>query len=446
MIEKHVTREMPHDQVIALMVHLDLSGLLQSMQNEYFYWDKVKYKSLQYDNEEVWTALKFHRFLKGTIIKFGKYDFTYSITNYILKTLHQFDLNIGGNLGSNIGIAEIDKAKFITSTLTEEAISSSQMEGAHTTRKKAKEMIQKQQKPQNKSEQMIMNNFITMKHIVQHKNDKITPEGILNIHTLICNKTLDDLEDEGKFRNNNEITIVDHIKSTVVYIPPPADELENLVSELCDFCNNDNDIFIHPIIKGCILHFMIGWIHPFVDGNGRTARAMFYWYMLKKGYWLTEFLSISRIIQDTKSQYEKAYLYTETDDNDLGYFITYHLKTMQRAFEALKEYISRKQSEIFQAAEFLKIEGVNERTAQLIKLINDDAERILNVKEVETRFNISNFTARSDLKSLVELGLLQIVNVNKKKQNFIKPFNFDNKLKQLFLQTKKPPKNPEALL
>jgi len=68
---------------------------------------------------------------------------------------------------------------------------------------------------------------------------------------------------------------------------------------------------------------MIGWIHPFTDGNGRTARALFYWYMLKKGYWLTEYMSKSRIIQDTKKQYEKAYLSTKSDDNDLSYFISY---------------------------------------------------------------------------------------------------------------------------
>jgi Fic family protein len=67
---------------------------------------------------------------------------------------------------------------------------------------------------------------------------------------------------------------------------------------------------------------MIGWIHPFTDGNGRTARAIFYWYMLKKGYWL-ENLSISRIIKDTlKLNMKKSILYSEADGNDLGYFIT----------------------------------------------------------------------------------------------------------------------------
>lgn len=178
---------------------------------------------------------------------------------------------------------------------------------------------------------------------------------------------------------------------------------------------------------------MIGWIHPFTDGNGRTARAIFYWYMLKKGYWLTEYLSISRIIKDTKIQYEKAYLYTEIDQNDLTYFITYHIKTMEKAFVALIDYINYKQKKVFQAAKFMKIPGVNDRMAQILKIIHDDPDRIINTKEMESRFNISNYTARNDLKSLVKLGFLEIIQVNKQKQNFIKSSTFEKTLKNFNL-------------
>ena len=277
---------------------------------------------------------------------------------------------------------------------------------------------------------MILNNFITMKYIVQHKSEDLTPENLLYIHKLITNNTLEDLEDEGKFRENNDVHVVNHSNSEIVHTPPLESELEKLINDLCIFFNTDSEEFIHPIIKGCIIHFMIGWIHPFTDGNGRTARAIFYWYMLKKGYWLTEYLSISRIIKDTKSQYEKAYLYTEIDENDLTYFISYHIKTMEKAFIALKEYINLKQKEVFQAAKFMKIPGVNDRMAQILKIIHDDPDRILNTKEMEARFNISNYTARTDLKSLVELGFLEIIQVNKQKQNFVKSPTFESSLKK----------------
>lgn len=417
------------NSVINMVLEIQMSGLLKDIQDGYLYWDKIKYKAKNYSPSDLWDAVKFHREINNTSIRFGSYNFTYLITDYILKALHKFDLNIGGTLGSNIGIAETDKTKFIISSIMEEAISSSQMEGANTTRKKAKEMIQKELKPKNKSEQMIMNNYVTMKHIIQHKQDDLTPENLRYIHQLVSNNTLDKSEEEGEFRSNDEIYVIDQTNSEIVHLPPKYQELESLINDLCDFFNKDGKDFIHPIVKGCIIHFMIGWIHPFADGNGRTARALFYWYMLKKGYWLTEYLSISRIIKDTKSQYEKAYLYTEIDENDLSYFITYHIKTMEKAFEALKEYIGKKQREVVQAAKFLKIPHVNERMAQILKIMNDDADRVLTSKELEKRFDISNFTARTDLKALVNLGFLEIIQVNKIKQNFVKSKNFDAILK-----------------
>ncbi len=418
--------------IIPIMIKLENEAVIKDIQNNYLYWDKIKYKAKTCNAEELWEAVKFLRYLRSSNIRFGKYKFGYVITDYIQRALHQFDLNIGGTLGSNIGIAETDKTKFMIRSIMEEAISSSQMEGASTTRKRAKEMIQQEKKPKDKSEQMIMNNYITMRYIVQHKEEEISPEKILHLHQLITNGTLDETQDEGTYRDNNNVHVVNHLNSEIVHIPPSHEELNNLIKELCEFFNTDDQNFIHPIIKGCIIHFMIAWIHPFSDGNGRTARALFYWYMLKKGYWLTEYLSISRIIKDTKAQYEKAYLYTEIDENDLSYFITYHIKTMEKAYAALKEYISKKQREVIQAAKFMKIPGVNERMAQILKILHDDPNRVLNIKEMENRFNISNFTARTDLKTLTELGFLEIIPVNKKKQNFIKSDAFDNVLKKYF--------------
>ncbi|AZI66603.1 Fic family protein [Kaistella daneshvariae] len=418
------------DQTIPLMVKFQMNGNLQKIQDEYLYWDKIKYKAKDCTPIELWSAVKLFRFLRRKDLKFHSFNFHFVITDFIQKALHQFDMHIGGTLGSNIGIAETDKTKFIISSIMEEAISSSQMEGANTTRKKAKEMIQQEKTPKNKSEQMILNNFITMKYIVQQKNEDLTPDHLLYIHKLITANTLDDREDEGEFRENDEVHVVNHVNSEIVYTPPLQSDLKKLIDDLCLFFNTEGEEFIHPIIKGCIIHFMIGWIHPFTDGNGRTARAVFYWYMLKKGYWLTEYLSISRIIKDSKTQYEKAYLYSEIDENDLTYFITYHIKTMEKAFEALKEYINRKQKEVFQAAKFMRIPGVNDRMAQILKIIHDDPDRILNTKEMESRFNVSNFTARTDLKSLVELGFLEIIQVNKQKQNFVKSSTFEKTLKR----------------
>lgn len=425
-----ISKEELFQKGVVLYIKLQSDDLLKSINNNYLYWDKVKYKNKSYAAEDLWYAVKLSRVLKSHEINFGSYRFSFTTTDYLQQSLHYFDLNIGGSLGSNVGIVETDKSKYLISSIMEEAISSSQMEGAATTRKKAKEMLQKELKPKNKSEQMILNNYETIQYITQHKNDDLSIENLLFIHSLISKNTLDKPQEEGLFRENDDIFVVNHTTSEVVHQPPGHDQILQLLNELCVFFNSDSKDFIHPIIKGIIIHFMIAWIHPFTDGNGRTARTLFYWYMLKKGYWLTEYLSISRIIKDTKNQYEKAYLYTENDENDLTYFITYHLKTMEKAFDALKEYIRRKQNEVKLTARFIKIPNINERQAEIIKLIYEDSDRVLSIKEMENRFQISNFTARSDLRGLEELGFLSIIQVNKIKQNFIKSANFDGILKK----------------
>lgn len=419
----------PKASAITLIDSLLSKGYLQKIQNDYLYWSQLKYKAKDTPPEELWQAVKLYRVLNQRTTKFGKYTFSYVLTDYIQQALHLFDMHIGGTLTSNMGIAETDTHKFMMSSIMEESIASSQIEGANTTRKKAKEMIQKGIKPKTKSEVMIVNNYNTMQYIVQHKNNPLTPESLLHLHQLISHKTLDIEAEEGTFRTHNDIYVVNFSSSEVVHTPPDASEIPQLIGELCTFFNTNTHNFIHPLIKACILHFMIGYIHPFTDGNGRTARALFYWYMLKSGYWLTEYLSISRIIKESKNQYEKAFLYTEADDNDLSYFISYQLKAMEKAFDALKDYINRKQKEIFQASQFMKIAGVNERMAQIIKIIYDDPERILSIKEIENRFLVSNYTARTDLKQLVDLGFLEAIAVNKKKQSYIKSPLFFSLLK-----------------
>lgn len=406
---------------------------IKTINNKYLYWDKVKYqvKSDDFSPIDLWTAIKLTRNLDCKHLKFGKYKFSFSQTNYIQKILHEFDLNIGGNLGAQKLIPEPENDKYLISSIMEEAIASSQIEGAVTTRKKAKEMLRKNDKPRSKSEQMILNNYRTIQTIVEWKSQPLTTELLLHIHKLISNNTLDDKNDEGTFRSSNDIYVVNHIESEIVHTPPDFKEIPTLIEEICDFFNNDkHDFFIHPVIKGIILHFMIGYIHPFIDGNGRTARTLFYWYLLSKGYWLTEYLSISRLIVKSKNQYESAYLYTENDENDLTYFINYNLKTMDKAYDALREYIQRKIDEKKYITNFQRIQFINNRQAEILKWFYDEPHLLLTVKEVENRLRVSNQTARTDLQQLIQYGYIELIQINKKKQAFARISDFENKIKE----------------
>jgi Fic family protein len=161
------------------------------------------------------------------------------------------------------------------------------------------------------------------------------------------------------------------------------------------------------VIRAIILHFWLAYDHPFVDGNGRTARALFYWLMLRHNFWLFEFISISQIIRKAPIKYGRAFLYTETDDNDLTYFILYHLDVIRRAIKELHEYIKRK-TEKLQALE-RELRGIvvlNHRERSLINHALRHPHQRYTFKSHQTSHNVVYQTARNDLLDLERRGLL----------------------------------------
>jgi Fic family protein len=418
---------------VNLVLNTGFNDLINEINEKYYYWDKVKYLKMPENVEPqiAWVVAKVRRMNTPYKIKFGNYSFSWFLNARIQKQLHFFDLNIGGNLESRSLIPREDKNRYLISSIMEEAIASSQIEGAVTSRKVAKEMLRKNTPPKDKSQQMIVNNYETIQKILALKDYDLTIDRIVEIHKLISTNTLTYREEEGAFRKSNDINVVDVSDGSIVHTPPGFDEINTLINGLCIFFNDDSeDVFIHPIIKASIVHFMIGFIHPFVDGNGRTARALFYWYLLKKGYWLTEYLSISKLILKSKAQYARAYQYTEIDNNDLTYFIDYKLKTMRLAFEGLREYLQRKINEKRKITEFIKIQSINDRQALILKWFYEEPDILLTVREVQSRIGVSNQTARTDLQALAKLGYLELIKVNLKTEAFVKSEKFEDLLRQ----------------
>lgn len=419
-------------EAILMLSDQKMKSLFLKIDSEYLYWDKVKYMAPKgVDKQVLWQAVKIQRRLKAQEIQFGNCVFHFTITKDMLALLHDFDMNLGGSLGTKSIIPATDKRYYLISSIMEEAIASSQMEGASTTRRIAKDMLRKQLKPNNKSQQMIANNYETINQISKGADKEFSLEGILDIHRTISNKTLDNAEDEGVFRRNDDVLVVDGITGFVAHTPPSYKEIDKMILDLCDFANRESgDNFIHPIIKAVIIHFVLAYIHPFVDGNGRTARSLFYWYMIKKGYWLTEYLSISRIIYTNKKAYEKAFLYTENDGNDLSYFIQYHLEVMKKAFEELKKYLQRKIDEQQNIFRFEGISHINERQRYVLQAIFDSKRVLFTPKELATQFDVSAKSARTDLQELVKMGYMTATYLNKRAMGYIKSDQFERLLSE----------------
>lgn len=396
--------------------------------NETFeYWDTIKYKRCPEGctPQQLWTYVKAAR-VKSMMSVWGKYGISLTLTNQMQRMCHEIDMNWGRSWGTDSIIGDENKEQYLVGSLMEEAIYSSQMEGAATTRKVAKEMLRKKMTPKDKSQQMIANNYQTIQFIVSHKDALLTPELLLQIHQLMTEHTMQDPQEAGCFRSNNDVVVENGITHETVHIPPTYEEIPNFVEDLCRFFNEqDAPQFIHPIIRGIIIHFMVAYVHPFADGNGRTARALFYWYMLKQGYWLTEYLSISRVIAKSKKSYEKAFLYTEADGMEMGYFVAYNMRVLQQSFKQLQDYIKRKQEEKRAANSFLRIGNINTRQAQIIKMFADDSNLVVTIADLQAQFLVSPTTAKADVVGLINMGLLAEISFNKVKKGYIKGEQFD---------------------
>ncbi len=411
--------------LIALLEEEKIEELLAMSQRDYLYWDKVKYLPMPegVTPEQIWSLLKFRRNILKQEFNLADEEFVFTSTPQMQKELHELDLHFGGKLGAEQKLNTENKQQFLISSIMEEAISSSQIEGAVTTRKVAKEMLRQKRSPRSKSEQMILNNYTTINFIKSIVHEELTESRLLEIQRMMTQHTLDNLDDGGRFRISDDVNVVDVTDGEIMHHPPSKSKLKLLIPAFVHYFNNDDSKnFTHPAVKAAIIHFLIGYIHPFADGNGRTARALFYWFMLKKGYWLTEYLSISSIILKTKNQYAKAYLYSETDRlliaPDLTYFIHYKLKTVRLAYNQLELYIKRKMTEQNDVSALMISESLNARQATILQWIMKSPQKILTVREVETRLSVANQTARTDLLKLVELHFLEAKYVDKKTQIF----------------------------
>ena len=387
----------------------------------YMHWHKLRYHPAPegITVQEWWQGIKFRRRLQYKKVPLEDKEFKnfqYVYDDPIPEIIHAIDLGGGGHIAMPEQITNSDtRDQYYVSSLIEEAITSSQLEGATTTRPIAKEMIRTGRPPRDRSETMILNNFKAMKRIGQLKNQPLTKELVFELHRIVTNDALDDPTAAGRFRRADEEVSVQGDYGEVFHVPPHARQLDDRMEALCEFANGVTpEGFLHPIIRSIILHFWLSYDHPFVDGNGRTARALFYWSMLRRGYWLCEFISISHIIRKAPVKYGRAFLYTENDDNDLTYFILYHLSVITKAIKQLHEYIKKKTQELRAVESQLKgIEVLNHRQRAVVGHAIRHPNTKYTVQSHQTSHNVAYETARSDLMDLRDKGLLQGAKVGK---------------------------------
>jgi len=308
----------------------------------------------------------------------------------------------------------------------DEPITSAQLEGANTTTLVARSMLESGRTPRTEDEHMIVGNARLMAEIPHLLNESLTPDLIRRFHAIGMDGINDEKYQPGEFRTTNDIVIADY-DGNVVHQPPAAEQLVARLQGVCDWVNSHSE-YVHPLVKACILHFMIAHEHPFRDGNGRTSRALFYWFMLKSGYEAFKYISISSLLHAAPVKYAQSYQYTETDGMDLTYFLEYQTGVIRRALDRLLQHVD---ALVVRAANIDRIlfesRALSRLTSRQVTLFNimlATPGTFYTAADVSDALGMSDNTARKDLRALVREGLVEETYANSQKTVYRIASNF----------------------
>jgi Fic family protein len=385
----------------------------------YLHWDELRFKKPPRDlsASEWWLSTRLARSTACQPVSLKDVSgagFWFCEPSPLKAILRDLDMNAGGALASDAaGLSSGEGRLHLARSLAEEPFASSFIEGAATTRQIAKKIILEDRLPRTKDERMVLNNYHAMQFVKAHKDDPLTFSMLLELHRIVTTGTLKNPDDTGRIRTTDDIRVVDEVDNEVLFQPPPAADLPTRLEPLLKFANRkpDPNNWVHPLLGAFILHFMLSYEHPFVDGNGRVARALFYWAALREGYWLIEYVSISSVIAESVIQYGRSFLYTETDEADLTYFLIYHANILRTAIDRLMEFVERKRKEVaalqHRIADKRRPDAFNHRQSWLLNELARSRLSRVTVAEHQERNAVSYLTARNDLETLVAAKCLR---------------------------------------
>ena len=394
------------------------SGRPVDDQGRYLHWDQMRYREPPrgLTLQEWWASTAVSRLSQARALPFPGTDgspFRFTNIDRVQEMVHRIDQQASGRIQTDEIVATVGSSDhYLVSSLVEEAITSSLLEGAATTRRVAKELLTSGRRPRDISERMVLNNYLAMQRgeELAASGEPLASDHVLELHRIVTDGTLEDPSEAGRLQHPGEKRVAIFWKDgQVLHRPPPAHELPARLEQLCDFANGaTGQGFLHPVVQAVLLHFWIGYDHPFADGNGRTARVLFYWSMLRSGYWLAQYISISAILRKAPAKYARSYLYTETDSNDVTYFVVYQLEVISRAIAELRKYLTRKSREIAQLERAMRgVPGLNHRQLAILSNALRNPDTYFTFAGQKRLHQVAYQSARTDLLGLEALGLLR---------------------------------------
>jgi Fic family protein len=232
---------------------------------------------------------------------------------------------------------------------------------------------------------------------------QIKEKDILTIHKNLTKETLENPSDCGTYRNRY-VVVANRLTGEVIFRPPSNKEVPELMKALVEWLNSDNAKELDPVIEAGIAHYEFVRIHPFVDGNGRTARVLATLILYLRGFDAKQFFCLDDYYDSDRSAYYHALQSVDQRTFDLTNWLEYFVEGVNVSIAAVKERVIRLSSERLRKTKKGQI-ALTERQMKIIEFINQNG-RLTN-RDVRDMFKVSAQAAHKELVKLIELEVIE---------------------------------------
>lgn len=287
------------------------------------------------------------------------------------------------------------------------AHSSTAIEGNRLSLEQVSDLAQGREVMATRKDKQEVLNYLRVLENIDKSSDgkKITEKNILNIHKQLTQETLENPSDCGAYRNRY-VVVGNRLTGEIIFRPPLNEDVPNLVKAMIAWLNSAEAKALDPVIEAGIAHYEFVRIHPFVDGNGRTARVLATLILYLRGFDAKQFFSLDDYYDSDRPAYYKTLQSVDQKTLDLTNWLEYFIEGVKVSIAAVKERVIRLSSERLRRTKQGQI-ALTEKQMRIVEFINQNG-RITN-RDVREMFKISSQAAHKELIKLVQLDVIKPV-------------------------------------
>ena len=256
-----------------------------------------------------------------------------------------------------------------------------------------------------RAKQEVLNYLNVLEHIEKYQeNGRVKEEHILNLHKEITKETLENPDWEGKYRKI-QVYVGNRITGEIIFIPPPPEEVPSLMKNFIKWLNSEEALKLHPVLVAGISHYELVRIHPFVDGNGRTARVIATLILYIREFDIKRFFALDDYYDSDRRAYYSALKSVNQKTLDLTQWLEYFTEGIKVSILRVKEKVLQLSIEGKRRKEKGQI-ALTERQMKIIEFIQKNGR--ITAGNVANMFKITRQAALKELSKLVELDVITL--------------------------------------